>query len=114
MNYTPPITPPTRPVSDEGSLRAFEHYRDLLIGMGYVAHNEAELPAHFEEGDPTDPRHLLWMCEHCVNQVRDDGKGFNVAKYSRWLGYVQGCLISQGITTVKEERNRTRPWFADQ
>lgn len=32
-------------------------------------------------------------------------------KLNRWLGYIQGCLISKGLTTVEEERDWTRPLF---
>lgn len=96
-----------RPVSDEGSLRAFEYYADLLAVHDVDPVNHTEIP----DGDPTSLEHLLWMCYHCIPQVRDDGQGMNVAKYSRWLGYIQGCLICKGITTVEKERDRTRKWF---
>lgn len=96
-----------RPVADEGSLKAFEYYRDFLLSKKYspVDHTKKE------GGDPTHPEHLLWMCIHCCDKVRDDGRGMSVDKYSRWLGFIQGCLISRRLTTVEEERNRTRPWF---
>jgi hypothetical protein len=32
-------------------------------------------------------------------------------KLNRWLGYIQGALITRGITTVEEERDWTRPLF---
>lgn len=32
-------------------------------------------------------------------------------KLNRWLGYIQGCLIERGYTTVEDERNFTRPLF---
>lgn len=32
-------------------------------------------------------------------------------KLSRWLGYVQGVLITRGVTTVTIERDATRPLF---
>ena len=32
-------------------------------------------------------------------------------KLNRWLGYIQGVLISRGITTITEERDWTRPLF---
>lgn len=104
MNNLPPQR---RPVVDEGSLRAFEYYAQLIRQRGYRATNQTEIP----QGDPTDPSHLLWMCEWCIPRVRDDGQGMSVDKYSRWLGFIQGCLIMQGWTTVEAERDRTRPWF---
>lgn len=108
MTYEKPLPPARRPVHDEGSLKAFEYYADLIRSKGYQAQNHAALVG----GDPTHPEHLLWMCEHCKTQVRDDGQGMAVDKYSRWLGFIQGCLICRGWTTVEAERNRTRPWFS--
>lgn len=32
-------------------------------------------------------------------------------KLNRWLGYIQGCLIWEGLTTVEAERDFTRPLF---
>lgn len=99
--------PQKRPVSDEGSLNAFEYYRDLLLERKVRPVNHTEKSG----GDTTSPEHLLWMVEHCIPRVRDDGRGMSIDKYSRWLGYIQGCLICRGWTTVETERNRTRPWF---
>jgi len=107
MTYQPPLPRRRLPVSDEGSRLAFERYRNILRDMGVKSVNHTEL----EIGDPTSFEHLLWMCEHCEPLVRDDGLGMSVDKYSRWLGYVQGCLIMHGVTTVEDERNITRPWF---
>jgi len=104
----PSLPNQNRPVHDEGSVLAFEFYRDMLINKGYKPVNHTDdSTAH----DPTHPEHLLWMCQECIPLIRDDGHGMTVDKYSRWLGYIQGCLISQGFTTVSAERNRTRPWF---
>ena len=110
MTYTPPLPPRRLPVVDEGSRRAFEYYGDLLRKKGIKSVNHTLIA----DGDPTSLEHVLWMCEHCEPQVRDDAHGFNPAKYSRWLGFIQGCIIMHGLTTVEAERNRTRPWFADQ
>lgn len=96
-----------RPVADEGTILCFEYYKKVLEMKGFKPKNHTEI----ENGDPTCEEHLLWMCDHCIPRVRDDGFGMSVDKYSRWLGYIQGCLIMRGYTTVEEERNRTRPWF---
>jgi len=34
-----------------------------------------------------------------------------IAKLCRWLGYIQGVLIERGLTTVRAERDWTRPYF---
>lgn len=107
MTYVSPLPKRNLPVHDEGSRKAFEYYAKLLRHNGARPVNHTDLP----NGDPTSLEHLLWMCEHCEPLVRDDGQGMSVDKYSRWLGFVQGCLIMRGMTTVQEERDRTRPWF---
>lgn len=111
MVYNKPLPKTRRPVHDEGSLRAFEYYADFIRN---IEHTKPVNHTEIDNGDTTSLEHLLWMCEYCKNQVRDDGLGMNVAKYSRWLGFIQGCLISQGHTTVDAERDRTRPWFSNQ
>jgi hypothetical protein len=37
--------------------------------------------------------------------------GAPIPKLCRWLGYIQGVLISKGMTTVEAERDWTRPYF---
>lgn len=88
-----------------GAFKAFHHYRREMRARGAVAENME----HDDEGT-THLNHLTWMCEHCIRDIQGS-KSMSVDKYSRWLGFIQGCLISQGITTVKRERDRTRPWF---
>jgi len=107
MPYEKPLPKPTHPPVDQGSITTFEYYRDLLIKRGAKPINNEEI----QDGDSTCEDHLLWMCVHCIPRIRDDGLGYNVSKYSRWLGYIQGCLICKKITTVRKERNRTRNWF---
>jgi len=102
-----PLPPNRRPVHDEGSILCFERYRDMLKRKGFKPKNHTQIP----NGDPTSEEHLLWMCEHCIPLVRDDGQGMAVDKYSRWLGFVQGCLIMREYTTVEKERNKTREWL---
>jgi hypothetical protein len=102
-----PLPKNRRPVHDEGSILCFERYRDILKEKKFSPVNHTEI----QDGDPTSEEHLLWMCEYCIPRVRDDGMGMTVDKYSRWLGYIQGCLIMRGYTTVEKERNKTREWF---
>ena len=107
--YKPPLPARRLPVHDEGSRKAFEYYAGLLRKAGYEPVNHTRIA----DGDPTSLEHVLWMCEECEPQVRDDGMGMSVDKYSRWLGFIQGVIIMRGMTTVQAERDRTRPWFND-
>jgi hypothetical protein len=90
-----------------GSIAAFAYYRELLRRIKVTARDHTLA----SDGDPTCLEHLLWMCEHCLQRLRHPEPGMDVGKYSRWLGYVQGCLICRGVTTVLDERERSRAWF---
>jgi hypothetical protein len=107
MAYEKPLPKNRRPVYDEGSILCFEHYEKMLLAAGFKPKNHTEI----EKGDPTSEEHLLWMCQFCIPRVRDDGVGMTIDKYSRWLGFVQGCLIMRKYTTVEKERNMTRQWL---
>lgn len=89
---------------EQGSLKAFKRYRDMISLKGVKAKNHTDL----EDGDTTSLEHLLWMCEHCIQRIP---QGMSVDKYSRWMGYIQGVLVCKKLTTVENERNTTRPWL---
>lgn len=55
--------------------------------------------------DKTSESHLTWMLtEICSASVTG-------SKAQRWLGFVQGIMVSRGYITVDGERDRTRPIF---
>jgi len=56
--------------------------------------------------DMTAHSHLLWMLYEIVLDVR-----MSPTKKNRWLGYVQGCLVKDGIISVNAEREATRDIF---
>ncbi len=60
-------------------------------------------PKSLGDGNETEDEHLLWM----LNQIMNDGEQSETKKY-RWLGFVQGTVISKKYTTVVDERNNTR------
>jgi hypothetical protein len=66
------------------------------------------IPAHIDascEPEPgTSMAHLRWMLQE-LRTMEDIGKA------NRWLGFIQGILISRGWTDVTTERNFTRPFF---
>lgn len=53
--------------------------------------------------DETNDLHLLWM----IKEIKEN-KLQSLTKKHRWLGYIQGVMISKGYFTVTEERNLTR------
>ena len=90
-----------------GTIKAVERYKDLLVSKGIQPDN-CTLD---DTKDPTSLPHILWMCLELQKKIIPNGYGFSVDKYSRWLGYIQGVLISKGLTTVNAERDVTRSWF---
>ena len=56
--------------------------------------------------EPTAVAHLLWMLKQII-----DGNLSSDTKEHRWLGYVQGVLVSRSLLSVSEERDRTRGIF---
>jgi hypothetical protein len=93
---------------EHGSAMAFTRYIKMLERDKFKPLNHTLIT----EGDPTHPEHLLWMCHEALKNIHMMSGGMSVDKYSRWLGYVQGCLIMQNYTTVEKERDITRPWLA--
>lgn len=43
-------------------------------------------------------KHLLWMCD------RVKAGDMSITKSNRWIGYIQGVMITRGFSTVLEER----------
>ena len=70
-------------------------YRSMLIAADVFAVDEFDNTAH-----------LLWM----IAQLQQDDTQ-SITKKHRWLGYIQHALISQGLTSVKAERDFTRNIF---
>lgn len=50
---------------------------------------------------------LIWICARGA-EMRDE---LPLDKLSRWLGFVQGCLLMRGIIDTDEERDHSRPLF---
>ena len=52
------------------------------------------------EDNPISDEHLLFMVE-CITTGADK---VPIGKTNRWIGFVQGVMVSKGYTTVFEER----------
>lgn len=55
----------------------------------------------------TSWEHLIWMLGECLLQIRT----MPIDKMSRWVGFVQGVMVMNGVLDVDEERACTRPIF---
>jgi hypothetical protein len=87
-----------------GTLKALLFYIDFMGSLGAKSNCDPLL-------GQTSLDHILWMAENCAEQITTADEDFCIVKCSRWLGYIQGCLVCHGYTTVAAERERTRPWF---
>ena len=73
-----------------------------------VVHRYVKIVEKHPKGDfpeMTGPEHLMWMLDQIHTCVVGGDKAH------RWLGFVQGILISRGLASVNEERDFTRPYF---
>jgi len=68
-------------------------------------YNEILKDRNFLGPEKTDSEHIKWM----ISEV--DCDNWEIDKISRWLGFIQGVLVCNGILNVDEERNYTRPLF---
>lgn len=59
----------------------------------------------FNQGGGKPPHELL-MCNTLLQNSL-----WPIDKMSRWLGFIQGYVISKGYTTVQAERDYSRPLF---
>lgn len=72
-----------------------ESYRQLLLAA-------EDWPAPEKAGR----KHLLWMIDEL--ECRHEQ---SLTKKHRWLGFIQYGMIQGGLSTVDDERDRTRPIF---
>lgn len=56
--------------------------------------------------DKTSGEHIVWMLEQLAKDEEQ-----SVTKKHRWLGFIQGVLIANGVTSVDAERELTRGIF---
>lgn len=90
-------------IKKESLIFLFEHYKKLI---------QSEFIALQTDIPQTNPSHLLFLCQEAIDNYDKfyelDGDN---SKVNRWLGFIQGILISKSITTVEKERNFTRPYL---
>jgi hypothetical protein len=51
--------------------------------------------------------HLVWM----IQEIKTNQETWSEGKVGRWLGFIQGVLCFQGITTIEKERKRNTMVF---
>lgn len=92
----------------EGTLMAFERYQKMLDDHKITAQDLSSERISYRELPRMLP-HAKWMCETAIKKIKEGSFSFD--KSSRWLGFVQAIMIFNGLTSIEDERNITRPWF---
>lgn len=92
---------PERMLSDAESIAAvtlFTRYRAIILENGSVL-----------DGGPKEceSQHLINLC----NEVIENHQKYPFDKLSRWMGFVQGVLAFNGLVSVEEERDYSRPFL---
>ena len=88
-----------------GIWSSFQHYAQLLESRNVKPRDRTAT-----DEDPLHPEHLLWMCLDMKRRMERE-LSYPVDKASRWLGFVQAGLIANKLTTIADERDRTRTWI---
>lgn len=90
-------------MSPEKVLEVIDIYREALerIGVGAKSHNH--------NTQATSPEAILEHCHQMLDQMERFVAEGRMEKTFRWLGFVQGCLWSQGVFTIGEMANHNRP-----
>ena len=77
-----------------------DKYYDAIYECASRYHNMVNL-----END-IDLYNFILRLKNCAKY-----KSLPLMKLNRWLGYIQGCLITKDYTTVEIERDWSRPYF---
>ena len=89
-----------------GSKIELSYYRSLAVcGLRYRTMLYDFINDYGQREDATK---LLRFLADFIKGIEDE---LPLMKLNRWLGYIQGVLISWGVTTVETERDFTRPLF---
>lgn len=97
LETEPPQFSPAEPVgqAQEMARRCALWLESRLQAWAQSAHVESTLlPGEVQVS------HLLQMCQ----QMRKSYRQLSVSKLHRWLGFIQGAMVCQGLTTVARER----------
>lgn len=80
----------------------FLFYRQWMHDKGLVP---ILYPTGPNDGAPWDFPHLAYMCDNATEILIPSGK---TDKAMRWLGFIQGVLVSRKLFTLEEVRGHSR------
>lgn len=83
----------------------FNHY------ISIIKDNEEYINSQVRTTNATD---MIRLCNEAIELYDEfyllDGDN---SKVNRWLGYIQGILITINLTTIEDQRNFTRPYLTE-
>lgn len=83
----------------------FKHYVDIIKDNEDYINSQVRTTSTVE---------MIRLCNEAVELYDDfyllDGDN---SKVNRWLGYIQGILITINLTTIEDQRNFTRPYLTE-
>ena len=78
----------------------------LEVVHGLEEHIKVWTSKHSNESldvpEDSKPLHLLKMCKIVREQAFEESSDFPVSKLHRWIGHIQGCLITTKVATVDQ------------
>lgn len=83
----------------------FQHYSSLIsINSDYINSQQ----------QATTSTDMINLCNEAIFKYDEFHKlDADNSKVNRWLGYIQGILISIGLVTIESERDLTRPYLTE-
>lgn len=101
----------------EEHIKALEFYRDQIPQWANEKYVGRVIPTNFSEMEfPLLTKreqlcHCVWMTEEMLRMIKKENGNIAIDKIARWTGFIQGVIIVHGLTSIANERERTRPWF---
>lgn len=76
--------------------------KTLVMAGGYYEHLAERGVSPVQGGERLE--HCAWMCKRILTET----SSFGEVKANRWLGFVQGWLVADGVFTIDECRTHSR------
>jgi hypothetical protein len=98
---------------ERSNLLAVEIADRLAIRLNQYVETFGEEHCEKDFDKYTSPLWLLWMCERIGKHYED----WPVTKLHRWVGYIQGVMVANGMSSVDLEKQTVqdaRIWFPEE
>ncbi len=99
------MTDASRVTKKKNLIFLFKHYVDIIKDNEDYINSQVRTTSAVE---------MIRLCNEAVELYDEfyllDGDN---SKVNRWLGYIQGILITINLTTIEDQRNFTRPYLTE-